>query len=172
MDRHVTQGGCRCSETSPMMGGTPHGVAAWRTCPSSVTSFGRDPRTRGPRALYEAMRRSLHTSPGRRPGAPKWVPGWCRGRGGAAGGVPGAALRFERPCNPAATSSSSSSTWTCPDPIHRKSDGLSCCAAATCTHSANCADDRRDSSGAVLGPGLTCPLLCNVKCAVLGCQGR
>ena len=34
-------GVCSCSETSPMMGGTPYGVAARRTCPSSVTSFGR-----------------------------------------------------------------------------------------------------------------------------------
>ena len=38
------------------------------------------------------------------------------------------------------------------------------------THSANCAADRRDAPGAVLGPGLTCPLLCNAKCAVLGRQ--
>ena len=40
-----------------------------------------------------------------------------------------------------------------PDPVHRKSGGLSCCAAASCTHSANCAADRRNSPGAVLGAG-------------------
>ena len=47
---------CRCSETSPVMGSTPYGVAARRTCPSSVTSFGRV--THAPadlRALYRAI---------------------------------------------------------------------------------------------------------------------
>ena len=53
--------------------------------------------------------------------------------------------------------------WRAPDPAHRQSGGLSSCAPATCTHSANCAADRRDSPGAVLGPGLTCPLLCNAQ---------
>ena len=40
-----------------------------------------------------------------------------------------------------------------PDPVHRKSGGLSCCAAVSCTHSATCAADRRNSPGAVLGAG-------------------
>ena len=31
--------------------------------------------------------------------------------------------------------------------------------AETCTHSANCADDRRDSSGAALGPVLDMPVM-------------
>ena len=31
--------------------------------------------------------------------------------------------------------------------------GPSCCVAETCTHSANCADDRRDSPGAARGGG-------------------
>ena len=61
--------------------------------------------------------------------------------------------------------------WRAPVPVHRQSGGLSSCAPATCTHSANCAADRRDAPCAVLGQGLTCPLLCNAKCAVLGCQG-
>ena len=37
---------------------------------------------------------------------------------------------------------------------------LACrCAAETCTHSANCAADRRNSSGAVLGAGLDMPVV-------------
>ena len=42
------------------MGDTPFGVFARRTCPSSVTSFGRVTHAPAdPRALYRAMRRSL-----------------------------------------------------------------------------------------------------------------
>ena len=65
------------------------------------------------------------------------------GRGAGRGGRrSGAAHRIVRPCDHAATSSSSSSSWTCPWSVHRQSGGLSCCAPATCTHSANCAADR------------------------------
>ena len=58
-----------------------------------------------------------------------------------------------RPCGHAATSSSSSSSMTCPSPVHRQSGGLSCCATASCSHSANCLEYRRNSPGAVLGLG-------------------
>ena len=78
----VAPGVCRCSVTSPMMGDTPSGVVAWRTCPSGVASFGRVTHAPAdPRALYRAIRRSLLHRLGRRPGAPKWVPGWSRGGG-------------------------------------------------------------------------------------------
>ena len=43
--------------------------------------------------------------------------------------------------------------------VHRKSGGLSCCAAVLCTHSANCAADRRNSPGAVLGLVLDMPVV-------------
>ena len=37
--------------------------------------------------------------------------------------------------------------------------GHSCYAAETCTHSTNCADDRRDSPGAAFGPVLDMPVV-------------
>ena len=65
-----------------MMGDTPSGVVARRTCPSGVASFGRVTHAPAdPRALYRAIRRSLLHRLGRRPGAPKWVPGWYGGLG-------------------------------------------------------------------------------------------
>ena len=40
------------------------------------------------------------------------------------------------------------------DSVHRLGGGLFRYSPATCTHSANCAEDRRDPTGAVLGLGL------------------
>ena len=40
------------------------------------------------------------------------------------------------------------------------------------THSANCAADRRDSSGSALGPVLDMPVIVQRRCAVRGRQGR
>ena len=42
----------------------------------------------------------------------------------------------------------------------------------SCFHSANCANDRRVFQVLLLDRLLTCPLLCNATCTVLGCQGR
>ena len=47
MKLRVSQGVCRGSETSPMMGSTPYRAAAPRTCPSSVASL-RGRETHGP----------------------------------------------------------------------------------------------------------------------------
>ena len=106
----VSQSVFRGSETSPMMGSTPNGVAARRTCPSSVASF-RGRATHAP-ADFRTGRYDGHyyICLGRRPGAPKWFPDGAGGGGGGAGRaeIPGAALRFGRPCDHAATSSSSS----------------------------------------------------------------
>ena len=56
----ASQGFCKYSETSPIIGSTLYGVAARRACPSSVTSFGRVTHAPAdPRALCEATRRSL-----------------------------------------------------------------------------------------------------------------
>ena len=66
------------------------------------------------------------------------------GRGGAA--IPGAALRFGRPCVHAATSSSSSSSMTSLGSAHRLSGGL-CCYAAERTHSARCVAMHRQVRG-------------------------
>ena len=55
-----------------MMGDTPEGVVARRTCPSGVASFGRVIHAPAdPRALYEAMRRSLLHQSRAVPGSPK-----------------------------------------------------------------------------------------------------
>ena len=52
---------CRCSVSSPMMGDTPSGVVARRTCPSGVASFGRVTHAPAdPRALPRAMMRSTY----------------------------------------------------------------------------------------------------------------
>ena len=50
----VSQGVCRGSETSPMMGSTPYRVAARRTCPSSVASF-RERATHAPADSRESV---------------------------------------------------------------------------------------------------------------------
>ena len=84
-----------------------------------------------------------------------WRLWWGLGEGRA-----GLVLLFGgRPCDHAATSSSSSSTMACPSPLHRQSGGLSCCATASCSHSANCAENRRNSPGAVLGLVVDVPVL-------------
>ena len=96
--------------------------------------------------------------------------GGCGGDGGWGRGGrrdPGALLRW-------------TSLWSCSDKFQQYCSrfrfstvvGQSCFACRDSIHSANCAVLRQDSSGATLGPGLTCPLLCNARCAVLGCQGR
>ena len=41
-----------------------------------------------------------------------------------------------------------------------------------CSYSANCASDRRVFQVLLVDRFLTCPLLCNATCTVLGCQGR
>ena len=81
-----------------------------------------------------------------------WRLWWGRGRGAGRGGrrLPGALFRSLR--------SRSDKFQQCFDlKVHRFSSstvvGHFCYAAQTCTYSANCADDRRDSLGAVLGPG-------------------
>ena len=56
------------------------------------------------------------------------------------------------PCGHAATSSSSPLIGGAPDPVHRQWLDIPVMRVETCTHSANCADDRRDYPGAVLGP--------------------
>ena len=74
------------------------------------------------------------------------------GRGGGWRGGAGGVFQelFSSPCDHAATSSSSLLIGGARDPVHRQSAGHFSCAAETCTHSVNCADDRRDSSGAAL----------------------
>ena len=49
--------------------------------------------------------------------------------------------------------------WRAPDPVHRQWLDIPVMRAETCTHSANCADDRRDFPGAVLGPGADMPVV-------------
>ena len=50
---------------------------------------------------------------------------------------------------------------------------LACsCAAATCTHGANCADDRRVSSVGTLGLVLDMPVVVHRQVPFHGCQGR
>ena len=78
----VTPGVCRCSETSPMMGDTPSGVVARRTCPSGVASFGSREHPRTPEPCTERYDGQHHIRLGRRPGAPMWAPGWCGFRAG------------------------------------------------------------------------------------------
>ena len=84
-----------------------------------------------------------------------WRRGWDGGAGRSGRRLPGAVLWFGRPCDNAATSSNSSSSMTCPRSSSSKELWIFfyCCAAASCTHSANCAADRRNSPGAVLGAG-------------------
>ena len=84
----VSHGVCRGSETSPMMGSTPYGVAARRTCPSSVASL----RGRATHAPANSRVRTVrydglyYICLGQRPGSPKvgsrmvlaggWGGGW------------------------------------------------------------------------------------------------
>ena len=87
----------------------------------------------------------------------RWEVG-VRGWRGGAGGV--FQDFFFGPCGHAATSSSSPLIEGAP-PRSSSSTvvGHSCYAAVPCTHSANCADDRRDSSGAALGPVIDMPVV-------------
>ena len=48
--------------------------------------------------------------------------------------------------------------WRCPRSSSSTVVGHSCYAAVTCSHSANCADDRRDFPGAALGPVIDMPV--------------
>ena len=91
-----------------------------------------------------------------------WGPGLGAGRGGRR--RRGSLLVCVRLCGRASTIPSS----TVPQIVHRQWLVIP---AETGTHSANCAADRRDSSGAVLGLVLDMPLLCNVG-AQFACQGR
>ena len=61
---------------------------------------------------------------------------------------------------------------TCLSSSSSISGGLSSCAPVMCTHSANCAADRRVLQVPFLDCLLTCPLLCNARCTVHGRQGR
>ena len=74
-------GVCRGSAMRPMMGDTPSGVVARRTCPSGVASFKRVTHAPAdPRALHrEMVRLTLHSS--RSPRVGSWMV-----RAGAAGG--------------------------------------------------------------------------------------
>ena len=72
------------------------------------------------------------------------------------GRVAGGSLGYERPCDhqrqvPAVHVVRE--LGGAPVPVHRQSGGLFRCAPATYTHSANCAEDRRDPTGAILGHG-------------------
>ena len=51
-----------------------------------------------------------------------------------------------------------------PDFVHRQSGGLSSCAPATCSHSANCAEDLRRSHRWSSWTRLRCPLLYSDRC--------
>ena len=133
-------GVCRCSETSPMMGSTPYGVAARRTCPSSVTSFGRVTHAPAdPRARCRAID-GLITSVWGGAGEPQsGFPDGARGRGrGGAGGVLVQLFDLYVPVTMQRQGPAIPLRWRAPVPIHRQSGGLSSCAPATCTHNANC----------------------------------
>ena len=81
------RGSAGAAWTSPMMGDTPSGVVARRTCPSGVASFGRVTHAPAdPRALHRATRRSMSHRQGRRP---KPQSGFLDGPGSgvAAGGI-------------------------------------------------------------------------------------
>ena len=88
----VSQGVCRSSVTSPMMGSTPYGLVGRRTCPlGRATHAPADPR-----ALSRVIRRSfLHLSRAA-PGSPKVGSRMVPGEGGAVGRrrLPGAHLRL------------------------------------------------------------------------------
>ena len=89
-------------------------------------------------------------------GRRRWWAAW-RGLGGRGGA--GGVLQelFFGPCGHAATSSSSPFIGGAPDPVRRHWLDIPVMRAETCTHSANCADDRRDSPGDALGPVLDMP---------------
>ena len=96
------QGFCRGSVTSPMMGSTPCGVAARRTCPSSVASL-RGRATHAPadlRALLRATRRSLLHLSGATPGSRKVGSRMVQGGGrDGVGGFPVQLFGRGRPCD-------------------------------------------------------------------------
>ena len=92
---------------------------------------------------------------------------WRRGRGGGGGRglgragrggwrLPGALLRSLRSCS---DKFQQSFDWRCPRSSSLTVVGHSCYAAETCTHSANCADDRRDSPGDALGQVIDMPVV-------------
>ena len=74
----------------------------------------------------------------------------CDVVGGGEGGV--LQELFFGPCGHAATSSSSPLIGGAPDPVNRQWLDIPVMRAETCTHSANCADDRRVFPGAAFGP--------------------
>ena len=85
--------------------------------------------------------------------------GWAAAGGGAGRGgrrLPGALLRSLRSCS---DKFQQSLIGGAPDPVHRQWLDIPVMRAETCTHSANCADDRRYSPGAVLGPGVDMPVI-------------
>ena len=55
-----------------------------------------------------------------------------------------------------------------PDSVHRQWLDIPAMRAETSTHSANCADDRRDSPGAAPGLVLDMPVIVQRRCAVRG----
>ena len=124
---------------------------------ASAFALGLWTRTRSRGPWWPGPMRSAvaHWAPSR---SGRWEERWpIRGGGGGEGGV--FLVQFfgyGRPCDHAATSSHSSSSMTCP---------RSCGAAASCTHSAHCAGNRRNSPLSVLGAGLDSPLLCIDRCA-------
>ena len=125
----ASQGFCRCSLTSPMMGDAPSGVVAQRSCPSGVASFGRVTHAPAdPRALHSATRRSLLHSSRVAPRSPN-------------SGFLGRGLRREaavggRPCDHAARVPAVRvvrKPGGASDPAHRRSGGQSSCFAETGT---------------------------------------
>ena len=66
----------------------------------------------------------------------------------------------------------SSSNWWILLFTETGSHSATCYAAVTCTHSANCADDRRVFPGAALGPVFDMPVVVQRHMHFFGCQGR
>ena len=99
---------------------------------------------------------------------------WRRGRGcgwGAERGgrrLRGPLLGCVRPCDHAATISSSTFLEGAPDSVHRQWLDIPVMRAETSPHSANCAADCRDSSGAAHAPVLDMPVIVQRRCAVRG----
>ena len=146
----------------PMMGDLR---VVLRTGPSGVASFGRVTHAPADSTLYrtDTARSNLHQS-GAAPGFDGvgsirqiFFKGW-------GGRVP---LGCGRPCDhqrQAPAVHCVRERGGAPDPVHRDSAGHSCCDAETFTHSANCPEDRRVPTGAVLGQGGRRPLLYNDRC--------
>ena len=98
-------------------------------------------------------------------GGRQWLGGGGGGGGGLAGvggagrggrRLSGALLRSLRSCS---DKFQQSLIGGAPDPFHRQWLDIPVMRAETCTHSANYADDRQDSPGAVLGPGVDMPVI-------------